>query len=288
VTGPGLSTARKMAVARGLFLCVQGLRRLAGRTTTEVSCRRRGAHWSLDIREGVQLALYLGVYERATSRRLLEFARPGSIVLDVGANIGAHTLPLARAVGSQGRVVAVEPTDSAFARLVRNRSLNPDLEPRIVTVQSALGPPGAAAADGYYSSWPLQPVASRHPILRGTRHAATGAKAVTLDDLVASLNLPRVDLVKIDVDGGELEVLAGAGGVIARDSPTVVFEACPYLLAERGRTLDELLAYFLSRDYELLDEASLRPVGDDLSKIAAAIPEGGSQNLVARRAAPRP
>ena len=230
-----------MAVARGLFLCVQGMRRLVGRKATEVSCRRRGARWSLDIREGVQLALYLGLYERATSRRLLEFARPGSIVLDVGANIGAHTLPLARAVGSAGRVVAVEPTDDAFERLVRNRSLNPDLEPRIVTVQSALGAPGAAAAEGYYSSWPLEPVASRHPILRGTRHPATGAKAVTLDDLVASLNLPRVDLVKIDVDGGELDVLAGATGVMARDSPTVVFEACPYLLAERGRTLDELL-----------------------------------------------
>jgi FkbM family methyltransferase len=228
--------------------------------------------------------LYLGLYERATSRRLLEFARPGSVVLDVGANIGAHTLPLANAVGSGGQVVAVEPTDSAFERLVRNRSLNPDLGPRIVTVQAALGAPGAAAADGYYSSWPLQTVSSRHPILRGTRHSATGATSITLDDLVASLRLPRVDLVKIDVDGGELDVLAGASGVIARDAPIVVFEACPYLLAERGRALDELLGYFLSRGYELLDEATLRPVGTDLRKIAAKIPQGGSQNLVARSA----
>ena len=118
----------------------------------------------------------------------------------------------------------------------------PMLEPRIVTVQSALGAPGAAAAEGYYSSWPLEPVGiARHPILRGDQapgHAVR--KLVTLDDLVASLNLPRVDLVKIDVDGGELDVLAGATGVMARDSPTVVFEACPYLLAERGRTLDRV------------------------------------------------
>jgi FkbM family methyltransferase len=278
----GLSTARKIAIARRLFALVRGARRLAGRRGNEVVCRRRGVRWSLDLREGIQLALYLGVYERATARRLRELVRPGATVIDIGANVGTHTLPLATAVGSTGRVVAVEPTAAAFDRLMRNIACNPGLERRIVPVRAALGAPGGGLAASYYSAWPLDAAGSRHPVHLGESHPATDARFLTLDDLVASQALPAVAVIKIDVDGAELAVLRGATEVIDRHKPIVLFEVCPYLLTDAANSAVELITFFTSRGYELLDERTMQPVGSDPARILAAIPAHGSRNLIAR------
>ena len=64
--------------------------------------------------------------------------RRGDIVLDIGANIGAHTLHLAQAVGAAGKVWAIEPTDYAMAKLKANIALNPGLAARIVCCQLML------------------------------------------------------------------------------------------------------------------------------------------------------
>ena len=73
----GFSTAAKIGLARWLGRGVRSARLLAGRRSPEVECRRRGVRWSLDLREGVQLALYLGLYERTTARRLRSSSAPG-------------------------------------------------------------------------------------------------------------------------------------------------------------------------------------------------------------------
>jgi FkbM family methyltransferase len=279
----GLSTARKIALARWLFRAVVIARKVAGRAGTEVVCSRRGVRWSLDLREGVQLALYLGLYERTGAKRLMELARRGAVVVDVGANIGAHTLPLASAVGPAGRVIAVEPTDAAFARLRRNCELNPALGDRVVAVHAALGAPGGAIEATYHSAWPVVPVAAtRHPVHLGAEQSAGNARFLTLDDLIAALGDIRVSLIKIDVDGRELDVLKGAVRVLGRDHPAVLFELCPYLLTERRQTTSDVVEFFTSRGYELFDERSLRPLGHDADRLAAAAPDQGGINVIAR------
>lgn len=276
-----------MALAHWLLPIVRVLRLLSGRRGVEARCRRRGVHWSLDLREGVQLALYLGLYERTTSRRLLELVDSGSVVIDVGANVGVHALPLARAVGGAGRVVAIEPTAAAVTRLRANGALNPELGARLIVVQAAVGAPGGALEPEYYSAWPLTRGPSRHPVHLGAGQSTANARFSTLDDLVSSLGLGAVTLIKIDVDGRELDVLSGAVGVIRRDRPTVVFEVCPYLLTAPGHSARDLVEFFTANGYELLDERTLRPVGTDPVRILAPIPELGGRNLIAR-ARPRP
>lgn len=59
-------------------------------------------------------------------------------MLDIGANIGSHTLPLAQMVGPSGRVYSFEPTDYAFGKQRRNLSLNPELSKRVNALQSML------------------------------------------------------------------------------------------------------------------------------------------------------
>jgi FkbM family methyltransferase len=284
--GRGFSTATKIGIGRWLGRAVRTARLMAGRRSTEVECWRNGVRLSLDLREGVQLAFYLGWYERTTKRRLAEFVRPGMTVVDVGANVGVHTLPMARAVGGIGRVVAVEPTVAAFERLCRNRDLNPDLAARIVAVHAAVGAPNGSLQPTYYSAWPLEDRGVRHPVHLGAQRSTANARFSTLDALVEALGIDHVGLIKIDVDGSELDVLEGSRRVIRRDRPTVFFELCPYLLTEVGRSARDLVTYFVSLDYELLDERSLRPVGTDAARIVASVPRLGGRNFIARSADP--
>ena len=69
----------------------------------------------------------MGAFEKRTVAAYSRLVRPGMTVIDIGANIGAHTLPLAKLVGPTGRVIAVEPTIWAVERLRANLDLNPPL-----------------------------------------------------------------------------------------------------------------------------------------------------------------
>lgn len=105
-----LTTRRKLQVARVLGFCVRATRRLFGMRNNEVIVTRDGLRWQLDLTEGIDLATYLGVFERSTVNAYKRLIRPGDVVLDIGANIGVHTLPLANCAGPHGHVYAFEPT----------------------------------------------------------------------------------------------------------------------------------------------------------------------------------
>ena len=84
-------------------------------------CFRRGdIVWELDLKKGIDFAIFLqGVPARdlAGYRRVVQ---PEFVVLDIGADIGSHTLPLAQMEGPSGRVYSFEPTDCAFGKQGRN------------------------------------------------------------------------------------------------------------------------------------------------------------------------
>jgi FkbM family methyltransferase len=277
---PGLSTARKLSIARLLRRLVGAALMFRRGSLREMVCTRHQVRWSLDLDEGVQLALYLGVYERSTRRALARLARPDAIVLDVGANIGAQALPLARRLDAGGYVIAVEPADDAVARLRANRALNPEIADRLTVVHRALGAPGDAAERTYYAAWPLAPAAGSHPVHLGAPQRST-ATSTTVDALMEELHLPRVDLIKLDVDGHELPVLRGATAALTRHHPTVVLELCPYLLEERGEALAELTRLFFDLGYHLYDERTFRPLPTDADELLRTIPAGGSINVLA-------
>jgi hypothetical protein len=110
---------------------------------------------------------------------------------------------------------------------------------------------------------------------------ADGAAGVTLDALVQEQGLTRLDLIKMDVDGGELAALRGARATLERWRPALVLELIPYGLTEHGGSLDALLALLADARYRLLDEASFAPLPDDAAAISRLIPARGSINVVA-------
>lgn len=85
----------------------------AGKRTASV----HGYQMELDLSEYIQRMVFLGAYEREETRLISQYLRPNMTVVDVGANVGYHTLLSARLVGRQGVVIAVEPSRYAAEKL---------------------------------------------------------------------------------------------------------------------------------------------------------------------------
>jgi FkbM family methyltransferase len=162
----------------------------------------------------------LGTSERAVQSALCAALARGDVVYDIGANVGFITLLAASRVGPSGHVYAFEPHPSNVIALrrniARNRFENVTVVPAAVTGRS--GPVALAVA-----SEPFWNRLSRLPPRTGDRPAITVAGSC-VDDLVAAGDVALPDVVKIDVEGAEVEVLRGMATTIASSLPTIICE----------------------------------------------------------------
>jgi FkbM family methyltransferase len=153
---------------------------------------------------------------------LAALAKAGDCVYDVGANRGQSTLHLAAAVGPSGRVIAFEPVSAVCDDLNRNLRLN-DLN-QVTPVNAAASDREGTAEFLFDNNLPTQgKLSAVEPT--NSLHAATTqqVRLVRLDDYEAH-GWPIPQLIKIDVEGGAGEVLAGAERLIAASSPTLFIE----------------------------------------------------------------
>ena len=186
---------------------------------------------------GLQL-LERGVYDPDQCRASLEILAlrrqhygDGVVAVDVGANIGAFVLSWARAMTGWGSVLAIEPQEPLFYALCGNIALNNLANVR--AVWAALG-----ASDGFievpalnydmpgsFGSLELRDRIEAEPIGQAVDYTDTvETRLRTLDSLLGNMELPRLDLLKIDVEGMELEVIDGAWETIKRCRPAVIVE----------------------------------------------------------------
>jgi FkbM family methyltransferase len=279
-----LKTKQKIALANLVQTIVMIVRRLFNKGPgTQV--KRSGVEWNLDLREGIDFSIWLlGSFEPETVRCYQKIVKAGDVVLDIGANIGAHALLLAQAVGADGKVYAFEPTDFAFTKLTKNRSLNPDLANRIHCMQCMLVDQEIAGnpTPGLYSSWPLKEDADLHELHQGRLMTTTGAEARTLDSVISSLKLDRVDCIKLDIDGFECGMMRGASEVLTHWHPVIIMELAPYALEEQGASLDELIDLLKQYDYSLFDLSKGTPLAMESATLERLIPPGASLNVIAR------
>ena len=184
--------------------------------------------------------------------------RPGTIALDVGANVGAYALLLGQWVGPTGSVYAFEPAHSAFDGLSRHIALN-GLEGVVQPVKTAVGATtttlpfleGAAAGQGRL----LRPSENRE--------AAVDIAVTTIDEFCEQRKLTPA-FIKIDVEGSELDVLRGARETIRRCRSTVALfvEVHPTVWTRIGLSSRDLLEEFAR---QALDAEPLVPGRDPFS-----------------------
>jgi FkbM family methyltransferase len=278
-----MKTTHKIGAARVIYHAVHAGRTLLGRTDQQIVVRD-GITYDLDLSQGIDFAIYLGgMFERSTAIALSKLTRPSSLVLDIGANIGAHTLRLAKLVGPQGRVMAFEPTDFAFRKLRRNLDLNPSLASRVEAFHCFLtASDGTIVPDAIYSSWPLAVEAGLHAKHLGREMQTKSAQARSLDSILAEHADRKVQLVKLDVDGFECDVLRGATSLLREARPIFVMELAPYVLEERGTSLEQLLSYFTPNGYLFYDERTQKPLPSTAKELQGLVVSGESMNVIAR------
>jgi FkbM family methyltransferase len=270
------STATKVALAR---IAATALVRLGFRTRRQI--RRNGLTFEVDIREGIDLSLFLfGSFERDLLTTIKALVPSDGIVVDVGANIGALTLPVA-AYLERGHVYAVEPTDFAFGKLCKNLTLNPQISARVTAIQSFVASETAPVSELVaYSSWPVTggEDTRQHPVHKGVQQAAH-CEQVTLDALIDVHGLGRLSLIKIDTDGHEFSVLSGAARCLKELRPAVIFEACEYLLVPPRPTFADFAALLSSCNYTICERTRFQPISHD--EFRRTCPSGGGLDLLA-------
>ena len=180
-----------------------------------------------------------GEFSEIEWRALDQLIRPGAIVVEAGANMGAFTVPIAKKTGREGMVYAFEPQLMVFQQLCANLALND-----IVNVQAFNAGCGAEtdripiqrpnpAVEENYGGIPLK-------TLKGG--GLVNIRIEKLDDVI---DPPRLNLLKADVEGMETEVLRGAAGLIKEFRPVL------YLEAHDPESSPELIRLLQDFEYDL-------------------------------------
>lgn len=188
--------------------------------------------------------IWNGTYDEDDLAFLRAVTPPEGTFVDIGANVGLIFIPMARHLRAAGRAVAVEPIPLNADRLDRSIDLN-DLTCTTSVHRTALGEgPGRVTMvkEG-------GPVTSGNAFLSDSAEGLT-VDMTTLDDLVDSLALGRLDSIKIDVEGLEVEVFRGGGRTLERLRPIVYGEFSNTAMPERGVSFDDAWSIFGALDYE--------------------------------------
>lgn len=162
--------------------------------------------------------LFLGAYEPEVSALFSRFMSPGTYALDVGANIGTHSLAMAVSM-HDGHVVAFEPNPRLRRRLSNNVRIN-EITNLVIDDRAVSNESGRVTLHTPGESWSNQGMSS---LLALADWDEVEVDATTLDDFAQGLDR-SVSLIKIDVEGWEGAVLAGARHLLERDSPALIFE----------------------------------------------------------------
>lgn len=230
------------------------------------------------IRSGVGQGLifesgrYIPDFEQGTSEihvqtMLAEHIQPGQVFYDVGANVGFFTLIGARLVGGMGHVYAFEPVPANAEAIRNNLTLNDFKQAEVIEK--------AVSYRNGSEELQITDFAGGSTLISAGKPSDVSAtlqvQLVVLDDLVAEGKLKPPHIVKVDVEGAELNVLRGMANILQNAKPIVVFEvddaeltlarqkydACVAFLAEQGYMVTQLDDSYPDIDWHVLHGLAL-------------------------------
>jgi FkbM family methyltransferase len=200
------------------------------------------APFHVNLADRIQRQMWLGCYESHVNRASSLLLGAGSVFLDVGANIGYHSYFAAGLVGSTGAVHAFEPDPDLHAVLTRSLSSFPWARPENVAVWDSVASLEFERA--------FLPEESGWGALTAVRNLRKGqcisVRAVSLDQWHSATNYSCPDVIKLDAEGAEPRVLAGAHAILSKFRPVLLLEANAPLLIQ-GRSSPSALVAELTR-----------------------------------------
>jgi FkbM family methyltransferase len=214
---------------------------------------------NIDTRFKVERIMWSGTYEPPLAEFLASRNTNGWVCVDIGANVGAISLLLAKLTGAEGKVFAIEPGPPNVTRLRANFELNPELSARTEIVACGMGRSRselwwAEEKDNPGNAMLAQEGSHRIPV-------------DTLDNFVREHDLDDLDFIKIDVEGMELDVMQGGKQTLLRYRPMLYFETLARYGDVHSGSNFQMIESFLTGvcGYELFrisHRGELQPVGE--------------------------
>ncbi len=224
------------------------------RLTTDIDLVRGEEGLFLVLRrdDGIsQVIRTTGVWGPHDVRLFRRLIRAGDYIIDVGANLGHHTVLLSRLVGPAGSVLAVEPQTLMYQLLNANLVLNGCTN---VTAERC----AAGEEAGFVKLWPVDyTVGDNYGALGVSRqegrlvmeHGGETVPVLRLDELVARLGWQKLDFMKVDAQTYDLYVLLGAEGTVRSKRPLIFVEVSPYWMRRTGYDYREIYRFLQRMDY---------------------------------------
>jgi FkbM family methyltransferase len=211
---------------------------------------RAGHRMRLDCRVPTyRWALFSGKYDDERRSALLSFLRPGGAALDVGANIGLYSIPMALGVRSVGgRLAAVEPLPVNVQWLRHNLAINncaDVVDVFEIGLSDECGEAELVLAEDFQGSVGNATIASRE--LYGPQFSRTTIRLDTLDRIWPSMQ--RLDIVKVDIEGHEPKFLEGGRTTLASFRPVILMEVNRWHHEKRGVDFDTIIPALLPDCY---------------------------------------
>ena len=224
---------------------------------------RDGIQYALDIRESVDRGIYLFGWEPLTISWLKENLKPGDTVIEVGSNVGAHSLIMSSIIGLDGSLYCFEPTNFAFDKLTTNFALNPSLSENFRLFQTYVSNSEHVKSDHKIrSSW----IVNKTDEITNQMDENFNGEIVVLDVFFADLD--KLDFIKIDVDGFDFKVLQGSKNIIIKHKPVIFIELGEIDLNKNGDSVMDIIEFFNGISYSgVLESGEVISTGEALMKI---------------------
>jgi len=191
---------------------------------------------------------FYGAFRPEVSRLINRMLRPGQVAIDIGANVGMHSVIMANRVGPTGHVVVFEPDPHPMGRLRRNMALN-GID-WVTTVEAAVSA-RSETRTFYLHDDSIGNFANASLVAAnvGKQTASVEMQVVSIDEWMRDNPLPRVDVVKLLAQGEEYNALQGMRGLIERDRPKIFFLYEPSYWHRQDLELMDAVKFFAGHGY---------------------------------------
>jgi FkbM family methyltransferase len=193
-----------------------------GLTKVEIAAgEAAGLTFMLDLQS--EKDYWLGTYEPFLQDALVKLVKPGMVAYDVGANIGYLSLIFARKVGPTGRVISFEALPANVSRLMENVALN-DLGEQVLVIPKAV-----ADCSGKTIFW-IAPSRAMGKISGSAGRTTTNysesiqVETISIDEMIFQQSLPPPQVIKMDIEGGEVLALPGMKKTLVTHRPLILIE----------------------------------------------------------------
>lgn len=221
-------------------------------------CLRAGVRYRLDISDYQDWLLYFHSNDDS-SFGVLDYLAPGFVVLDIGGNIGQTAMMMGLKIGAGGRVCSFEPFPETYQKFLHNLSLNQSTINNVRAEGFALG-----AEVGELQMYETSAINSGGNRMvgneQGEKAGLVTVPVSTVDAFVRSARLGRIDFIKIDVEGFEMNVLKGARETLTAHRPSLYIELDDRNLRSQGSSAEELCDYLRRSGYQIREHGQTRPL----------------------------